>query len=165
MRVCFRRHCVCGTPVLQLSPSDNPGRSQGSGGKCHLREGLLRLSTTVAAIASAHWAEVNTHTPQFRPSPVDEGSAVCQPSRKKRRRGAAPQHRTGRGVPPLLPGPGGHDRRPPRCPRGSLSRPEQELFPGPFPAGRQRCLCGLALPARSRFAYMNVKSNYVGSFA
>lgn len=122
----------------------------------------VRLSPLSPVLISA---EANRHTRQLRPSPVDEGSAASSlhNGRSIRREETSPAGEKPRSrepaaglpaAPPRLPGPAGRTApgRSPRCPRGSLSRPEQEVFPGPFPAGRQRCLSGLALPARSRFA-------------
>lgn len=166
MRACFRRHCVCGTPVLQLSPSDNPGRSQGSRGnatceKDYYNYACLRRSPLSPVLIGQKL------TRRHRDSDL--------PRWAKAARFASPHGRNDGGEKPrgrepavgsrrCCRGPAGRTAAPPVS-RGSLSRPEQEVFPGPFPAGRQRCLCGLTLPARSRFAYMNVKSNYVGSFA
>lgn len=145
--MCFRRHCLHGAPELELSPSDNLGGSRGAGG------GEMPFARVIIIIAAAYGCRrCRRHslpqklTGRHGESPLLGGrsSAVPQPSQpapKPPGRSPAAERRP-RGSPcaARLPGPAGGTAAPPRppvprCTRGSRCRPDQEVFPGPLPAG------------------------------
>lgn len=128
MRACFRRHCVCGTPVLQLSPSDNPGRSQGSGGnatceKDYYNYACLRRSPLSPVLIGQKL------TRRHRDSDL--------PRWAKAARFASPHGRNDGGEKPRGREPAVGSRR---CCRGPAGRTAAPRCPaGPAPARSRRC--------------------------